>query len=79
MKYNIPEGTQTGTTFTVKGAGVQMLNGKGKGNLYFTVTVETPRNLNDNQRALLSKFAESCGVKNYTKKQSFLKKLFKNE
>ena len=78
-KYQIPEGTQTGTTFTIKGAGVQNLNGKGKGNLYFTVTVETPRNLNDSQRALLAKFAESCGVKNYTKKQSFLKKLFKNE
>ncbi len=79
IKYTIPEGTQTGTTFTVKGSGIQNLNGKGKGNLYFTVTVETPRNLNDHQRDLLSKFADSCGVKNYTKKQSFLKKLFKND
>ncbi len=79
VTYTIPEGTQTGTVFTVKGAGIQNINGKGKGNLYFTVIVETPRNLNDTQRTLLGKFADSCGVKNYTKKQSFLKKLFKND
>ena len=44
-KYTIPEGTQNGTTFTLKQKGIKFVNGKGRGNLYVTVNVEVPKNL----------------------------------
>ena len=78
MKYTIPEGTQTGTVFTLRQKGIQNVNYKTRGNLYVTVTVEVPKNLTSDQKALLSKFADSCGEKNYAKREKFFKKLFKN-
>ena len=57
--YTVPEGTQTGTTFTLKGKGVQKLNSKNKGDLHFTVVVETPKGLNFEQRELLRKLGDS--------------------
>jgi len=76
QKFTIPEGTQTGTTFTLKGKGVTRVNSKYRGNLYVTVTVEVPKNLNSEQKDLLRKFAESCGESNYSKRTNLFKKLF---
>ncbi|MBO5380309.1 MAG: molecular chaperone DnaJ [Clostridia bacterium] len=73
----IPEGTQTGTVFTVKGKGIQMVNSKGKGNLYVKVTVETPKSLSSEQKKIMEQFAKSCGDKNFSKKSGFFKKLKK--
>ncbi len=75
-KYEIPEGTQTGTTFTLKGKGIPDVNTKRKGDLIITVTVETPRNLTSEQKKLLEKFSETLGESNTGKRQSFFKKLF---
>ena len=61
VKYNIPEGTQTGTTFRLRGKGVPYLNGNGRGDQYVTVNIETPKNLNREQKDLLREFAEACG------------------
>ncbi len=77
QKYSIPEGTQSGTTFTLRQKGVQYVNSKGRGNLNLTVNVEVPKNLNSEQKELLRKFAESCGEKNYTKRTKFFKKFSK--
>ena len=77
VEIDIPEGTQTGTVFTVKGKGIQMVNSKGKGNLYVKVVVETPKGLNGEQKKLMQKFAESCGEKNFQKKSGFFKKFKK--
>lgn len=74
--FQIPEGTQTGTSFTLKGKGVADVNTKRKGDLIFTVTVETPKNLTQEQKKLLSSFADSLGESNETKSKSFFKKLF---
>jgi len=79
QSYDIPEGTQTGTTFTLRGKGIQMLNSRGKGDLLFNVVVEVPKNLNQNQKELLKKFAESCGNSNHTKKQKFFNKIFNKD
>ena len=76
IKYTIPEGTQTGTTFTVRGKGIQVLNSKNKGDLHFTVVIEVPKSLSDKQKQLLREFGESCGKNNYTKKSSFFNKIF---
>ena len=75
-KYKIPEGTQTGTTFTMRDKGIKVTNGRGTGDLYFTVTVETPKNLSKKQKELLRSFAESCGHDNFSKKGDFIKKIF---
>ena len=75
--YTIPEGTQTGTSFTLKGKGIQMINGRGRGDLIFKVTVEVPKGMNENQKDALRKFAEACGNSNYTKKERFFKKFGK--
>lgn len=77
MDYNIPEGTQTGTTFTIKGKGITGVNSKSKGNLYVTVIIETPKNLNEEQKKALRSFGEVCGEKNFTKKSSFFSKFKK--
>ena len=74
VKYSIPEGTQTGTVFRLKGKGIPVLNGRGRGDQYVTVTIETPRNLNKEQREALRRFSETLGESNYEKRKSFFKK-----
>ena len=78
--YDIPEGTQTGTSFTLRGCGTCRLeNPDRRGDLIFTVVVETPKGLNSKQRELMRQFAEACGESNYSKKQRFFRKNRKNE
>ena len=52
-KLQVPEGTQTGTTFKLRNKGVPVLNGHGRGDLYVEVKVQTPAKLNKRQRELL--------------------------
>ena len=75
-KYTIPEGTQTGEQFTLRGQGVPDVNTGRKGNLIFTVVVETPRNLNAEQKKLISDFGTSLGENNTKYRQKWYKKLF---
>ena len=75
-KYKIPEGTQSGTDFTMRGKGVADVNSKRRGDLIFTATVETPNNLTSEQKDLLKKFAASLGENNNKKKKSFFSKIF---
>ena len=75
-KYKIPEGTQSGTDFTMRGKGVADVNSKRRGDLIFTATVETPNNLTSEQKELLKKFAASLGENNNKKKKSFFSKIF---
>lgn len=68
----IPEGTQSGKTFRIKGEGFPNVHGSGKGDLLVRVFVETPSNLSEKQRALLTEFATLEGPANFPKKKSFL-------
>ena len=74
VKYDIPEGTQTGTVFRLHGKGIPVLNGRGRGDQYVTVNIETPRNLNREQKEALKKFSESLGEGNYEKHKNFFGK-----
>ena len=65
VKYSIPEGTQTGTVFRLRGKGIPVLNGRGRGDQYITVTVETPKNLNKAQKEALKAFCDTLGESNY--------------
>ena len=71
VKYDIPEGTQTGTVFRLRGKGIPVLNGRGRGDQYVTVTIETPRGLNREQKDALKKFDAALGEGNYEKRKSF--------
>ncbi len=76
-KYDIPEGTQPGTQFTLKGKGIQNLNYPNRrGDLIFTTVVEIPKGLSGKQKDHMRAFADSCGENNYKKKSSFFKNIF---
>jgi len=57
-KLKIPVGTQTGTVFRLKGKGMPQLGGRGKGDLFVSVSVVTPTSLTREQRRLLEQLAE---------------------
>ena len=76
-KYTIPEGTQSGTSFTLRGKGISDINNpKRKGDLIFTAVVETPRNLTAEQKKLLRSFAETLGETPREGKEGFFSKFF---
>ncbi len=77
VEIDIPDGTQTGTVFTVKQKGISMVNSSKKGNLYVKVIVETPKSLSNEQKKLMQEFAKTCGEKNFSKKSGFFKKFKK--
>ncbi len=74
VKYDLPEGTQSGSTFRLKGKGIPSLNGRGRGDQYVTVYIETPRNLNHEQKEALKKFAETMGDDNYQERKGLFGK-----
>ena len=61
VKYTVPEGTQSGTVFRLRGKGVPYLHGGGRGDQFVTVRVVTPKNLTVEQKDLLRKLGESLG------------------
>lgn len=76
-KYTIPEGTQPGTKFTLRGKGIPYVNGGGRrGDLIFRTMVEIPKGLTDKQKEAMKAFADSCGESNYAKHKQFFKKIF---
>ncbi len=78
VKFTIPEGTQPGTSFTIRGKGFPYIGKpERRGDLIFTVKVEIPTKLNNKQKDLLRSFAESCGEENYKKRESFFKRFKK--
>ena len=77
VSYTIPEGTQPGTSFTLKQKGMPYVNSAGKkGDLIFTVDVEIPKSLSKKQKEHMIAFAEACGESNYSKKTGFFKRIF---
>ena len=72
VEYDIPEGTQTGKTFTMFGKGIPNVhNPKRRGNHHFTVIVETPTKLTKEQRDLLMKLDETLDGKSSPKGKKF--------
>ena len=61
VKLTIPEGTQTGTVFRLKGKGIPYLRGSGRGDQFVSVKVAVPKNLSSSQKELLRQFAASMG------------------
>ncbi|MBO4326950.1 MAG: molecular chaperone DnaJ [Clostridia bacterium] len=61
VELTIPEGTQSGAVFKLRGLGIQKLQSTSKGDEYVTVTVETPRRLTTEQKELLKRFDAASG------------------
>lgn len=75
IKYNISEGTQSGTIFRMKGKGIPNLRGYGRGDHYVKVVVEIPKKLNEKQKELLKKFADVMGEDVHEKRKTFFDKV----
>ena len=75
-KYTIPEGTQPGTRFTMRGRGIPYVNSSRRGDLIFVVNVEIPRSLSGKQKEHIRAFAADCKESNYGKKSGFFKRIF---
>ena len=75
VRYNIPEGTQTGTTFRLKGKGIPYVGYKNRGDQYVTVVVETPTKLTREQKELLKKLESTMDDEGQPKRKGFFEKL----
>jgi len=67
--YKIPEGTQTGTKFNIKGKGFKSINNNYQGNFIFTVLVQVPKKLSKEQREILMELAKTMNEQPPVKKR----------
>lgn len=74
-KLKIPEGTQSGKVFCLRGKGIASPTGKGRGDQYVRVNVVTPTKLTREQRKLLEQFAEISEVSNKPLERKILDKV----
>jgi molecular chaperone DnaJ len=65
FEYTIPEGTQSGKVFYVRGKGIK--SSRGTGDLYIVVTVEIPTKISKEQKKALDEFDKNSDVKQYQK------------
>ncbi|MBQ2848529.1 MAG: molecular chaperone DnaJ [Clostridia bacterium] len=63
VKFDLPAGTQSGAVFNLKGRGIQVLNGRGRGDQLVRVIVDVPKNLTQRQKEILVEFEKELGVK----------------
>lgn len=77
VKLTIPEGTQTGTTFRLRGRGFPKLRGYGRGDQHVRVKLFTPQRLSDEQKELLRKFDSTYAEPVEEDKKGLFGKIFK--
>ena len=71
VDFEIPAGTQTGSKFKLREKGIQSIHGRTRGYLEFTVNVDIPKRLSDEQRKILTDFANTFGDEVKEKKKGF--------
>jgi molecular chaperone DnaJ len=71
----VPEGTQSGAIFRVKGKGVPVLNGRGKGDLFVEVRVQTPSKLSKREKELLHELDSLRRVENKPEQRTLFSKV----
>lgn len=74
-RLTIPEGTQSGKVFRVKGKGFPNVHGRGRGDLLVRALVETPTRLTAKQKEILQEFGKTEGIDNHPGKKSFVEKI----
>ncbi len=70
-RVKIPEGTQSGKQFRLKGKGMPVLRSTRVGDMYIQVVVETPRSLTRRQRELLEEFEQASSAENNPESTGF--------
>ncbi len=75
VSYTIPEGTQTGTVFRLKGKGIQKVNSTQRGDQYVTIKIEIPKDLSESQKDILRHFDEKVDSSKYKQRKSFFEKM----
>jgi len=75
MTYSIPEGTQPGTEFRLRGKGIPGVRSGIRGDMILTVNVEVPKNLNKEQKEALQEFAKVSNENNYKQHKNFFEKM----
>ncbi|MBO2515934.1 MAG: molecular chaperone DnaJ, partial [Clostridiales bacterium] len=73
--FKIPEGTQEGSEFRIRGKGVTMLRSTSRGDMIVHIHIDIPRHLTDKQKELLRQFDEASTGKEYDKRRGFLDKI----
>ena len=73
-KIKIPDGTQNGKQFRLKGKGMPYMRGSGNGDLYVQVNTEVPISLNKEQKELLEKFRKIENEKSNPSIKKFFQK-----
>lgn len=73
---NIPAGTQSGSTFKLRGEGIKHINWAGKGNLYVKAHVVVPKKLSSKQKEILKEFADVSGEEISHVKKGLFDKIF---
>ena len=71
----VPEGVQSGTTMRIKGKGVPVVNGHGKGDLFVEIRVQTPSKVSKRQRELLQELESIAQVENKPQRRTLLGKM----
>ena len=71
----VPEGIQSGTTMRIRGKGVPVLNGHGKGDLFVELRVQTPGKLNKRQRELLQESETTTKIENKPQRRTLMGKV----
>jgi molecular chaperone DnaJ len=74
-KLKIPEATQSGAQFRLRGKGVPVLNGGGRGDLYIHIDVKVPTRLTREQKKLLERLAETLPVDNAPAEKGLFEKV----
>jgi molecular chaperone DnaJ len=72
VKLKIPEGTQTGKAFKLRGKGMPSIRGHSTGDLVVRVIVETPTHLSSRAKELLIEFSKVSGLDVHPKSRSFM-------
>lgn len=79
VKLTIPEGTQTGTTFRLRGRGFPKLRGYGRGDQHVKVKVVTPTRLSEEQKSLLRQLDATWFEHEGEERKGFFGKIFKDK
>jgi len=74
VKYTMPEGTQNGTAFRLRGRGIPHLRGRGRGDQFVHVSVEIPRNLNKKQKTMIQELSAALTDYNHPGRRGFFEK-----
>jgi len=74
-RVKIPEGTQTGKQFRLRGKGMPILRSNNQGDLYIQVVTETPQKLSKKQRELLEEFEKLSSEENSPESTGFFSRM----